>query len=268
MAALTVKVGPSAYDSMVFARSMLEDDTAPYTIPDSRFTIYADAVAKDFSRFAPLDDIVGTPYNQTSPLNTVAGQQRYVCTSGNGFVANPTRIVEVKGNQSGLNASTDTAYFFLDPYLTARGFLGPAAIDQPSQRVIRDSYLDELAQYGKTFYDVVRDRPTGKLAIDLYPIPASSFPVYVRYQAVHPQTGSVPDLIYVTIPDEYTQAFSELLYAQALFEQAGRLALRGRVKSGLIEREGTVADMRLLAVETRERVYSELGGNSAVALVG
>lgn len=253
---------------MVYTRAMLEDDTAPYVIPDSRFIVYASAVANDFSRFVPLDDIVGTPYSQSSPLNTVAGQQRYVCTVGNGFTVSPTRIVEVKGNQQGLNASSDTAYFFLDPYLTARGFLGPAALDQPSQRVIRDSYLDELAQYGKTFYDVVRDRSTGKLAIDLYPIPAAAYPVYVRYQAVHPQTGSGTDLIYVTIPDEYTQAYSELLYAQALFEQAGRLALRGRVKSGLIEREGTVADMRLLAIETRERVYNELGGNSAIALVG
>lgn len=268
MANLTVKVGTSAYDAVAFARAMLEDDAAPFTISDARFTIYASAVANDFSRFSPLDEIVGTPYTQTSPLMTAAGQQKYVCTSGNGFAVAPTRIVDVKGNQAGLNVSLDTAYFFLDPYLTMRGFLNPAAIDQPAQRVIRDSYLDELNQYGKTFYSVERDRATGLLAINLYPIPTASFPVYVRYQAVHPQSGSGTDLIYATIPDEYTQAFSELLYAQALFEQAGRLALRGRVKSGLIEREGTVGDMRLLAIETRERVYNELGGNSLIALVG
>ncbi len=268
MAALTIKVGTSAYDAMLYARAMLEDDGATFLIPDSRFTVYADAVAKDFSRFVPLDDIVGTPYTQSSPLNTVAGQQRYVCTSGNGFPVAPTRIVEVQGNQMGLNATSDTSYFFLDPYITMRGFLSPAALDQPSQRVIRDSYLDEIAQYGKTFFSVVRDRGTGLLAIDLYPIPASAFPLYVRYQAVHPQTGSGTNLIYATVPDEYTQAFSELLYAQALFEQAGRLAVRGRVKSGMIEREGDAANLRNLAIDVRERVYAELGGNSAIVLVG
>src|SRR5258708_25831276 len=102
---------------MLYARSMLEDDGPVPVIPDSRFTVYVDAVAKDFSRYSPLDDIVGTPYSPTSPLNTVAGQQRYVSTSANGFPVAPTRPVAGQGHSRGLNSSKDTAEFFLDAFL-------------------------------------------------------------------------------------------------------------------------------------------------------
>lgn len=265
---LSCLIGPAqTFDAVAYARAMVEDDAATLSIPDTRVALYLDSVAKDFSRFVPLDQVVGDPNAGTSPLNTVSGQQRYVCNPANGFSARPTSILTVQTSTTGLNAANDTAYFFLNPYATAQGFLGPAAIDNPSRRIIRDEYLGELDAYGKAWYDVVRDPGTGLPALDLYPIPQSVNPVYVRYQGAHAAAWVSANPTYPTIPEELTRCFADLLYAQVLLEQANRMALRGRSKAGMIEREGNADSLRMLALDVRERVYQELGAGP-VAVVG
>ncbi len=269
--ALTCLVGATqTFDAVAYARSMLEDDGAILAIPDTRLRWYIETVAEDFSRHLPLDVLVGTPYTNTSPFNTVAGQQRYVLNSTNGFTNPPLRVKAVQSTSgSGLNASNDNALFYLNPYATAQGFLGPAAIDSPSARVIRGSYIGELDWYGQTYYDLVRDSATGLPAFDLYPIPAGPYPIFVRYQAQHLDSGTVGTASkYVTIPEEQKRNFGRLLYAQVLFELAGRLALSGQIKLGQIEMNQQAQGMRDLAMDIRQDVYHELGAAAPVALVG
>jgi hypothetical protein len=268
--ALTAKLGVSAWDAVTYVRNRTEDITAPFIVPDSAYDAYIETVTEDFSRHVPLDYVIGDPYANTSPLVTVTGQMRYVCTSGNGFVVEPSRITDVLYRAaSGYNASSEMAYLAILPFSAVNRFLStPNLLDSPSERVLRDGYLNELAHYGQGYYWTERDSTTGRMVIVLVPIPGTSgLPVFVRFQGDHQIAVSGTDRLIPTIPETYKRVWANLLYAEVLEQESERLMREKSLKAGLVD---LMTDPRLLALQCdriRQDAYAQLGGMTGVAAV-
>ena len=269
----TCLVGPSAsFDAIAYARAMIEDvDSTSFVIPDSSMEVLVKKAASEFSRHLALDDVVGNPAQATSPCMTVANQQRYVCTAANGFAVTPSKISDVLYRAAATySAANELAYLSLLPFSPVNRFLfTPNLLDSPSERILRNQYLDELQHYGRGYYAIVRDRVTGLLAVDLFPIPTSTpVPVFFRYQAPHPNSSTDPhNPVYATIPDDLAYVFGDLLYADCLDMEADRLAKYQRARAGLLDVQGSAADLRELASEVRMRAMMPLNAYSGVGLV-
>lgn len=87
MAGLQCLLGASKWDAVAYARARDEDQQtgAFQAISDDSYRLYAEAVAEEFSSWSPHGDfVIGSPGTNpiTSPINTVAFQQRYVLTGG------------------------------------------------------------------------------------------------------------------------------------------------------------------------------------------
>lgn len=261
----TCLVGPTlAFDAIGYARAKIEDtDSTGFVIPDASFLFLVKAAAQEFSRHLPLDDTVGNPAIPSSPFMTVSNQLSYVCNSGNGFPVSPARITDVLYRAGATySAANELAYLSILPFSPINRFLySPNLLDSPSERILRNEYLNELQHYGKGFAGINRDRATGLLSISLYPMPTGTpVPVFVRYQAAHPVSGNDPlNPVYLTIPDDLSKQFGELVYAEALDIEADRVAKFQRARAGLLDLQGDAVAMRQLAADVRFNAIAALG---------
>lgn len=262
-------IGPSQYDAVNAVRQLTEDIAAPLTIADSAYQAYVEIVNEDFSRFCPVDILVGNPVTLSSPLTTVAFQQRYVCNSGNGFTYPPMQVTDVLYRAANaFSAASEIAYLALLPFSPLNRFLfTPSLLDSPSERILRDEYLSELDHYGKGYFRVVRD-VSGLLAIELYPIPqASGTAVYARYMAQHQTVNTSGVTTIATIPEDLKRWWVQLLYAEILIQESERFGKLNKAKAGLIDLS---SDPRLLVQkgkDIREAAYLALGEANGVALM-
>lgn len=263
MANLTVKLGTSAWDAVAYVRAQIEDTTTPFTVPDASLTAYAEVAAEEFSRHVPLEDMVGNPFTNTSGFNTVANTQRYVCNAGNGFAASPTRIIGCLWRAGSAYTNTsDISYLVFSPATPVNQFLfGSDWLENPTYRVIRSEYLTELERFGRGAYGVSRDRATGLLALDLFPVPSTSLPVFVRYQCSHvntPDGNGFPT--YPTVPEELKLHFAKLFLAEVYEQEADRLAKFQKMQAGFTQYQGSAADLRQKGASLRDDVFLALEG--------
>lgn len=267
----TCLIGQSgSFDVIAYARAMIEDATAPYVIPDASFLVLVEKTAEEYSRYLPLDETIGDPSTATSPLMTAPNVRSYVCTPGNGFAVPPMTITDVLYRAGATySAANELAYLSILPFSPINRFLySPNLLDSPSERILRNEYLNELQHYGKGFYAAYRDRATGLLSIMLFPTPTgTSVPVFVRYLAAHPKTGTTSDPIYATIPEDLKYPFGDLLYSNVMLIEADRLAKFQRARAGLLDIEGDPVAMRELAMEVRHNAIASLNGFQGVGQV-
>lgn len=258
-----VLLGAASWDAVRYCRALTEDLYSPFVIPDEAYVAYHEDVLEDLSRWVPLDYQVGNPVLQTSNLLTVANQQRYVCSTGNGFTVPPARITDVLYRATNaFSAASEIAYLALLPFSPLNRFLfTPSLLDSPSERILRDEYLAELDKYGRGYYGVVRDPATGLLAIDLYPIPTvGGTPVYVRYQAQHAYTtNTLGDAVYATVPEANKRHFARLLYCMVLEQEQGRLAKATSTSAGILRGTSSPAALERKIERIRNEVYLQLG---------
>lgn len=241
--ALACKVGAAGWDAIAWVRAKTRDFTPPYQVPDSSFTSYVETAAERFSRLFPLDASVGDVYANTSPLVTVAGQTRYVCSPANGFPFEPDRITDLlyrAGPNIGLNAANDMAYLYMSPFSSPTSFLGTGGLDQPADRLLRNYYFNELLKYGYGQYGFVVDGATGLPAFDLYPTPTQTgLPIFVRYQYQHQNTpDGQNNPWYKTVPSIRKVLFARALYIELLEDEHDNIATTGKSRLGIIQYEG------------------------------
>ena len=267
----TCLLGASAWDASVYVRAKLEDASPGFLISDAALQAYTEAAVEDFSRLLPLEDIIGNPLTATSPMNTVKNQLRYVCSPANGFPVPPILITDVLYRAaSTYSAANELAYLSILPFSPINRFLfTPNLLDSPTIRILRNEYLTEVQHYGRGFAGIVLDRATGLLALDLFPSPTvDGIPIFVRYMSAYVNTGTAANPIYATVPEIYKTKFADLLYAEALFQEADRMAKYERSRVGFLDLQGKAAEMRLLAEYTRTRVELALGAAQGIAQVG
>src|SRR5216684_6057970 len=113
---------------------------------------------------------IGNSLLQTSPLTTIANQKRYVLNAAVGVVGIVTRITDALYRAVGtFSAGSEIAYLALLPFSPINRFLfTPSLLDSPSERILRDEYLQELDKYGLGFVVGGRDPATGMMAVDIY----------------------------------------------------------------------------------------------------
>jgi len=264
-------LGPAAWDAVAYVRAKSEDIAVPFKIPDTSYQVYVEEVAEEFSRWLAIEDQVGDPYAVTSPLLTVKGKQRYLCSPGNGFPVAPTTITGVLYQATSVfSASSEISYLALLPFSPVNRFLfTPSLLDSPSERVMRDEYLNELDHYGKGWADVVRDRVTGLLAIDLYPIPGQDGnPIFARYTAPFVNVPSGGNDVFVTIPDAYKYLFAKLLWATVLEQEGSRTSKVDSAAAGFIRKTSSPELLFNKALSLRAEVYNALGGAVPSVQVG
>lgn len=260
-----VLLSASAWDAVAAARALSSDTTSPYTIPDAAYQLYHEMVAEDISRFLALDYVVGTPITSTSPLATVANQQRYICTQGNGFTVPPSRITDVSYQATNVLANTsDFSYLGLTPFSPlSRFFIAPAYVaDNPTYLTLRSEYRDVLDKISQGFYDVIRDPSTGLLGIDIYPVPTTGgLPIYVRYQAgwTYTTDGS-GNAVYATFPEAYKRVFATLLYCYAVEQNLDWYARNASAKVGILQQGGSAEMLARKLSRLRNEAYQQLGG--------
>src|SRR5258708_2559780 len=260
------------FGAIAYARSMIEDsDSTSFIVPDASMLQLVKRAAGEFSRHLPLDDVVGNPATATSPCMTSAGVQRYICDAAHGFPVTPSRISDVLYRAAATySAANELAYLAILPFSPVNRFLfTPNLLDSPSERILRNEYLDELQHYGRGAAGIVRDRVTGLLAVDLFPIPTGNpVPVFFRWQAPHPNSSTDPNNpVYATMPDDLAFTFGELLYAACLDMEADRLAKFQRARAGLLDIQGSAADLRELAADVRQRALTPLNAYQGVGIV-
>jgi hypothetical protein len=272
----TCLVGPSAtFDAIAYARAKIEDtDLLNPVIPDSSFLLFVQAAAQEFSRHAPWEDVIGNVAASppTSPMMTVANQMAYVCSTANGFPVAPIQITDVLYRASATySAANELAYLSILPFSPVNRFLySPNLLDSPSERILRNEYLNELQHYGKGYAGIYRDRLTGRLAFDLYPVPVAmpSIPIFVRYLGAHANASTeANNPVYPTVPDDLSRYFGDLVYAEALDVEADRLAKFQRARAGLLDLQGDAVAMRELAAEVRFRATGALGAHTGIGQV-
>lgn len=265
---LTIKLGESAWEAVALVRNLIEDAASPFVVSDAALQVYAESVTDEFSLHIPLDYVVGNAYAATSPLLTTRGVQRYVCTSGAGFSVHPHRITDVLyAANLGYSAGSEIAYLALLPFSPVNRFLvTPNLLDSPSERVLRDEYLNELSHYGQGYYSVVRDPATGRPALDLFPTPGvDGLPIYVRYQGGHVMTpDGLGGFTIATVPEPYKRHWAMLLYAMVLEQESERLMKAKSAKSGITElqTDPRLLDMRVNRI--RADAIAGLGGMAGV----
>lgn len=266
--AFTCTLGPSAsWDVVAYVRNVIEDTSTTPLVSDAAMQSYVEVVNEDFSTHSPLDYLLGSPATSASPMTTVLNQQRYVCSSANGFTPTPMFVTDVLYPAgSGYSAASEIAYLTLLPFSPINRFLfTPSLLDSPSERLLRDEYLAELAHYGYGYWSRARDGATGLPAVDLYPIPSvSGLPIYVRYCAQHTITvNSSTSWSVSTIPEYQKRIYGDLLLAQTLEEESDRLQKAHMIKAGINEIQGDGKTMEARIDRLRERAYSKLGAYSS-----
>lgn len=263
-------LGQSAWDCVPYVRNLVEDTTAPFVIPDAAIQVYAEDVLEDFSRHVPLDNLVGNPSTNTSTMNTVANQQRYVCSVANGFSAQIMGVSDVLYRAgTGYSAASEIAYLALLPFSPINRFLfTPSLLDSPTERILRDEYLSELEHYGYGYYNVVRDAATGLPALDLYPIPViAGLAIYVRYQTLHIMSQANEDAWTVaTVPEPSKRNFAKLLAAMVMEQEADRIIKVWQAKGGLVDVQSDSRSMELRVERWRQDAYNSMGGRTAVGV--
>jgi hypothetical protein len=267
--AYQILIGPSGYDAVNAVRQLTEDTSAVPVIADAAYQAYAELVNEDFSRFVPVDILVGNPVTLTSPLLTVSMQQRYVCTPANGFTFPPMQVTDVLYRATNaFSAASEIAYLALLPFSPLNRFLfTPSLLDSPSERILRDEYLSELDHYGKGYYRIVRDQ-TGLQAIELYPIPQQGgTAVYARYTAQHQITTVSGNSVIATIPEDLKRWWVQLLYAEILIQESERFGKLNKAKAGLIDLSSDPRMLVLKGKDIREAAYLALGEANGVALM-
>lgn len=273
--AFAVKLSASAWDAVAYVRNQIEDLTVPFAVSDAAFSSYAEDVLEDFERWVPVVQQVGNVYANTSPMVTVVGQQRYLCTTANGFVdglgapLQPTRIIQVGYRAaSGYSAAQELTYLTLLPF-SPIDILGDSNTDilaNPSIRYLRDKAFNELEHYGQGFAEVVQD-VSGNWALDLYPVPLTSgLPIFVRYNVAYSTTSVNGALLIPTVPEYRKRHFAKLLLALVKEQECERLAKSTDQKIGIIQEKSSPDLIRKAGIELRESVYWELGGNVPAAL--
>lgn len=262
---LSILLGPSRWDAVQYVRALVEDPSAlQEVLNDQALYAYAEDANEDFSRHIPLDYVIGDPFAQTSPLQTVKGQSRYLCNSGNGFTANPIMVTDVLYRAGGaLIAPNEMAYLSMTAFAPLNRFLFTTSslIDSPTQRILRDEYIDEMDHYGRGYFGTVLD-PSGIPAIDLYPTPeVGGLPIYVRYIAAHAITfNNVTNQAAVpTIPENRKRDWAKLLYAIVLEQHGQHMARFKMQKVGLVEVQSDARTMEARVTRVREEVYAALG---------
>lgn len=265
-------VGPLGEDVVPYVRNRVEDVGATQ-IPDTALQAAVNNVARDVSRFYPIKMLVGDIYNQTSPLVTVSGQQRYKLNSENGFTLPVVRVTDVLYRASGgFTAASEASYLMMLPFSPLTAFLlGSDLLESPTLRVIRDEYLNELGRYGVGKAGVVLDE-TGTMCVDLYPVPGTSgLPVFVRYDSVHvaqPIQGDPGGSVEVpTLPDVAARYFGQLLLAEIVEQIALRVGQAADSRAGQVEIRTDPATMNSYATRLRNDIYLEMGVSSGVAEV-
>jgi len=265
--------GPNQWDAANYVRQQMED-VPGYLISDNAISAYVQPTNEEFSRFLPLDWILGDPQGMTSPLVTVLNQQRYVCSAANGFPIPPNMVKGVSYLSTYFGTLTAQNEIALQQFLasTAAGAasLFQVVADSPTQRVIRDLGLDEIARYNRGFYQVVQDGLTGLPALDLYPVPqVSGMPIVVRYTTAHQFTYDVPSTTYTfpTIPPAKNWLWAKLLLLQVLEEEQDRLIKAKQMKAGLVEisTDARQAEQRLNRL--RDEVNGSLGMHTGAGFV-
>lgn len=266
-------VGPSAFDVVAYVRSRMGDLATgqAQVISDAQYQAFVPAVAMEFSRWKPLGDFhlpgqtVAPDY--TSPLNTVQYQQRYYLQGPNAPAAlqsmtpsimSVNEVLYRVGQQ--IMAGADLALFLLIPFSNIFRFtLDPA---EPSSRVIRSNFFNELDHYGIGYFEQGRDG-SGNFFVDIFPVPETTgLPILVSYRAAHTATaqddgfGSVS---YPTIEDRHAKLFGDLLYALLLENEAERLSLTQTVVGGMGRRQNRPDNMLKIAQVIRGNVELALG---------
>lgn len=265
-----VQLGSSRWDAVSYVRGLCDDVLLPYSVPDGTYASLAEDAAEDFSRFVPLDYWVGSPSLGTSPLVTVANQAVYVCTVANGFAAPPVRISEFAyGVTDVLNAGTELAWLAMLPSSPMNRFLiSPYLLDSPSERLLRDQALGELAKYSQGAYAVDRDPVTGLLALAVYPIPtAAGIPLFAHYQAVHVATSdTLGNAIYATVPEDRKRIFARLLYCLVLEHRLLRAAGATSTSAGILRGTADPKSIAAMIDRIRNECYQQLGAATPVAM--
>jgi len=269
-APLSILLAPSQWDCAQYVRRLVEDPNAE-TVPDEALWNYAEDVNEDFSRHVPTEYVVGSPIAETSPLLTIKGQQRYLCTTGNGFPVTPISVSDVLYRAGGaLIAPNEMAYLSMTAFAPLNRFLFTTSslIDSPTQRVLRDEYIDEMDHYGRGYAGVVLD-PSGNLAIDLYPVPETDgMPIYVRFKAAHTMdyNSTTNTLTVATVPENKKRDWAKLLYALVLEQEGEHMAKYKMQKAGLVERQTDARTMEARVMRIREEVYAALGSYVSVGI--
>lgn len=259
------QLAASQWDAVRYARALSEDLYTPFIVPDESYMAYHEDVAEDISRFLPVDYWVGNPVLAASPLVTVANQQVYVASSGNGFAVPPSRITEfLYQATNAFSAASEISYLALLPFSPLNRFLfTPSLLDSPSERILRDEYLSELDHYGRGFYAVQRDPATGLLSIAIYPIPTvSGTPLFAHYQGNHVASagGIALDVWYKTIPEQNKRHFGRLLYCLVVEQEMDRYAKATSTSAGILRGSASPLALQAKVERIRNEVYQQLGG--------
>lgn len=283
--ALTCKIGQlQTFDAFAFVRAKVGDPNPPPFagpglpfITDVVLQAYVDVAAKEFSRWVPLGEqtvgnIAGTSGSPpTSPLNTIAFVNEYICNAANGFTFPVKEITDVLYRASGVfTAASEIAYLALMPVSPLNWFrIDKDLLNSPTSRHIRDQYLQELDHYGIGYWGWGRDAATGTIKLFLYPPPVTSgLPVFVRYTTYYLQ---VPDgqgnPTYPTVPEDKTMEFARFLLAEVMDQEAINIYKYSQVKSGIIQQWSSAADIRMDAERIRDETRLALGSATGMALV-
>jgi hypothetical protein len=283
--ALTCRIGQlQIFDAFAFVRAKIGDPNPP-TFPgpglpfisDAALQAYVDTAAKEFSRWIPLGNITvgniagssGSP--PSSPLNTIAFQNRYICNAVNGFSFPVKEITDVLYRASGVfTAASEIAYLALMPVSPLNWFrIDKDLLNSPTSRHIRDQYLQELDHYGIGYWGWGRDAATGNIFIEIFPPPVTSgLPIFVRYTTYYLQ---VPDgqgnPTYPTIPEDKTMEFARFLLAEVLDQEAINIYKFSQLRSGIIQQSSSPMDIRRNAEQIREDTRLALGASTSMAVV-
>lgn len=262
--ALSVLVGPRQWDAANYVLQKVEDPDQFY-ITDDALNAYVEPTNEEFSRAIPLNAVTGVLSADgtfTSPLTTVANQQRYILSVANGFPSAPISISQVSYVFANTTVSAASEWSLVQLNYGSSATIIQVAVDSPTQRIIRDYNLDEMQRFNRGYFDFVTDSATSLPALDLYPIPTTSgLPIVVKYLAEHPivtnpTTGTVT---LATIPSTRARDWGKLFFLEVMDQESDRLMKNKMVKAGLIESQVDSKTMEARINRIREEVNASLG---------
>lgn len=268
MAAYECLVGQSdPLDIVAWTRARVRDTSGNALledIPDGSYQLFCRGVGYEYSRWKPLGEfLIGNIGEDiTSPITSVAFQQRYTVAAQNPPVMEITDVYWRVGQQWLVNQG-DAALALYQPFLGLGRFtIDPAAI---STRVIRETYLSELDEFGVGLWRTGRDG-SGNHYVDVYPVPYSGgSPILLNYVAAHPRTASAGNDVFATVPDHHAQLVAKLLYASVLEDYAEKVSITTQAQAGIIRRQADPEFLYSLARKAREEVENALG--AAVSII-
>lgn len=253
-------IGTDQYDIVAYARQRDRDASATPTVADAEYQALVRKTIEDYEKFKPLGDkIVGNigAVPITSPLNTVANQNRYYVPTIDGVA--PTEVYDVLYRVGQVtNAAFDIAALSLTPYSPWLMFIDSQL--RPTMRVIRDELFNELDHYGIGEWRTGRDQ-TG-LYVDIYPVPLTAgLPILIAYRGAYPSVVQ-PDgisLAFASISNTDAAILGDLLYAALLEDHLNDLMKTGQVRAGLIDRRPAFVSLQKQIESIREDCHLALG---------